>query len=105
MRLSVLAAYDSGKPTRQVAKELGCSESWARRVKQTRNTPRFIFQRRTRRRVPRWSAYEEQIVALIESNLDMTLEHLKSALDTDLSLASLSRALQHLELSKSVRYW
>jgi transposase len=36
LRDRVLAAYDRGMPTRQIAKTFSISESWARRVKQVR---------------------------------------------------------------------
>jgi transposase len=99
-RFAVLAAYAAGKKTRQIAKELVCSESWARRVKQKRNTPRFIVRSRTRHRTPRWVVYSDEIKALMHENPAMTLVKLKAALNTDLSIQTLCRALNALDVSK-----
>ena len=40
LRERVLAFYDEGLPTRQIARNLRVSESWCRRVKQRRGLPR-----------------------------------------------------------------
>ena len=101
-RLAVLRACDAGKTTSQVAKEFRCSPSWVRRVKQRRREGRLVGPRLRRHRrchpTPRWVGYQDDIEALIEKDPEMTLRELKEALDTDLSLSTLSRALKQLRL-------
>src|SRR5690348_8358927 len=100
MRQAVLAAYHSGKRTKQIAEELGVSTSWARRVKQRRGVPkvRRLFGRR--KRMPLWSAYEAEIIAAMEENEFLKLRELKELLGTTLSVQTLCRALQRLGYSK-----
>jgi transposase len=101
-RQAVLATYAAGKKTQEVAKEHGVSRSWARRVKQRhREPPRMQRHPRPRRREPRWTEHAEQIEELMDKNPDMKLRELKEALQTDLSVQTLSRALKQLGLSKN----
>lgn len=92
--------------THEVAKLVGCSRSWARRVKQNRNKFGFIFRPRTRHRTPRWKLEldADEIEKLLAADPFMTLQQLKEALDTELSLSTLSRALAALELTRSERF-
>ena len=99
MRRDVLAACDSGGETRVVALRFNVSESWVRRVKQERRELGKTAPCTTRRRIPRWHAYREQMEKLIAEQPDMTLRELKEALGTDLSRATLCIALRELKLT------
>lgn len=99
MRRDVLAACDAGEGTRAVALRFNCSESWVRRVKQERRELGKVAPATTRRRVPKWVRYREQIEALIAAQPDMTLRELKEALGTDLSRSTLCVALRRLKLT------
>jgi transposase len=99
MRREVLAACDRGEGTRAVALKFNCSESWVRRVKQERRELGKTAPLLTRRRVPKWEPYREQIRALVDEQADLTLVELKSALATDLCPATLCMALRKLKLT------
>ena len=99
MRRDVLAACDAGEGTRKVALRFNCSESWVRRVKQERRELGKTAPATTRRRIPKWHRYREQIVELIARRPDMTLQELKDALGTELSISTLSVALRKLKLT------
>jgi len=99
MRRDVLDACDAGEGTRAVALRFIVSESWVRRVKQQRREWGKTAPCTTRRRVPRWHAYREQIQKLIAERPDLTLQELKEALDTSLSRSTLCVALQKLRLT------
>lgn len=100
-RLAVLDACDSGKGTRQVAKEHQVSESWVRGLKQKRREPWRFLLSPPRRRIPRWKAYEDHIDRIMKADPETTLRVLKAALGTDLSLQTLCRALKELNWSKN----
>lgn len=53
----------------------------------------------TRRRVPKWAAYREQIQSIIAQRPDVTLQQLKDELQTDLSRQTLCVALKKLKLT------
>ena len=99
MRRDVLAACDSGEETRAVALRFKVSESWVRRVKQDRRERGKIAPCTTRRRVPQWDRYREQMQRLVSKRPDMTLQELKDALGTDLSCSTLCVALKKLKLT------
>jgi transposase len=99
MRRDVLAACDAGEGTRAVALKFGCSESWVRRVKQERREHGKIAPATTRRRVPRWSAHQSQMEAIIAKRPDITLQELKDELRTPLSRQTLCTALRKLKLT------
>ena len=104
MRRDVLAACDSGEGTRAVALRFNMSESWVRRVKQERRELGKTTPCTTRRRVPRWHRYREQIQRLIAAQPDMTLQELKEALDTDLCRPTLCIALKKLKLTLKKKF-
>ena len=99
MRRDVLTACDVGEGTRAVALRFGCSESWVRRVKQERRELGKIAPATTRRRVPRWAVYREQIEQIVADRPDITLQELKGELGTDLSRQTLCTALRRLKLT------
>ena len=99
MRRDVLAACDAGGETRVVALRFNVSESWVRRVKQERRELGKTAPCTTRRRIPQWHAYREQMEKLIAEQPDMTLRELREALGTSLSRATLCIALRKLKLT------
>lgn len=99
LRRDVLAACDAGGGTRAVALRFNVSESWVRRVKQERRELGKTAPCTTRKRTPKWAAYQERIEELIAEQPDMTLQELKDALDTELSRQTLCTALKKLKLT------
>ena len=104
MRRDVLAACDAGMGTQAVALRFGCSESWVRRVKQERREQGKIAPCTTRRRVPKWAVYREQIEKCMAEQPDRTLQELKDALGTELSRQTLCTALRKLKLTLKKKY-
>ena len=99
IRRDVLAACDAGEGTRAVALRFNCSESWVRRVKQERRELGKTAPCTTRRRIPKWEPYREQIKKLIAERPDMTLRELKEAVRTDLTRQTLCVALRQMKLT------
>ena len=98
-RRDVLAACDRGQGTREVARLFRVSESWVRRVKQARREQGKVAPCTTRRRIPLWAEFTEQIQTQIARQPDLTLQELKDALSTSLSRQTLCKALQRLKLT------
>jgi transposase len=98
-RRDVLRACDDGGGTREVALRFGVSESWVRRIKQRRRETGCVAPLTTRRRTPKWQPIAEEIKQTIEEQPDLTLAELKEELGTDLSEATLCRALKQLKLT------
>jgi transposase len=100
LRDRVLAAYDRGKQTKEIAGTMGVSPAWARRVKQVRREE----QRTTR--LPMGGARVikvdlEQLRQLVEQQPDATIPELHQRLGgTDrCSESAVGMALQRLGLS------
>ena len=98
-RREVLQACDAGEGTRAVATRFNVSESWVRRIKQERREQGKVAPLKTRQRTPKWAVHAERIVVLIRQAPDLTLEELKTRLNTTLSVQTLCRALQQLRLT------
>lgn len=98
-RLEVLAAYEQGLGTQEIALKFGCSQSWARRVKQEYREQGKTGPATTRRRVPSWHAERERIEALTQQYPDQTLQELKDRLGTKLSRSTLCVALRKMKLT------
>lgn len=98
-RLEVLAAYEQGLGTQEIAVKFNCSQSWARRVKQQYREQGKTGPATTRRRVPRWHAQRERIQELTEQYPDQTLQELKDRLGTTLSRSTLCVALRKMKLT------
>jgi transposase len=98
-RREVLKACDAGEGTRAVATRFNVSESWVRRIKQERREQGKVAPLKTRKRTPKWAVHAERIVVLIRQVPDLTLEELKTRLNTTLSVQTLCRALQQLRLT------
>jgi len=99
LRDRVLAAYDRGKQTKEIAGTLGVSPAWARRVKQVRRQ-----QQRTTR-LPMGGARVikvdlEQLRQLVEQQPDATIPELHQRLGKDrCSQSAVGMALLRLGLS------
>jgi transposase len=99
LRDRVLAAYDRGKQTREIAGTLGVSPAWARRVKQVRRAA----QRTTR--LPKGGARVikvdlQQLRQLVEQQPDATIPELHQRLGKDrCSESAVGMALLRLGLS------
>ena len=98
-RQQVLAACDRGDGTRTVALHFSVSESWVRRIKQERREWGKVAPCTTRNRVATWVKEAERIKAAVAKKPDLTLEQLQAELGTDLSTATLCRALRQLRLT------
>lgn len=98
-RAQILALFDQGLGTHEVAKQLQISEPWARRVKQERREQGKLANATTRRRQPTWASLVPQIHAALAKQPDLTLAELKAELGTTLHPGTLCRALQKLKLT------
>jgi len=99
LRDRVLAAYDRGKQTKEIADTMGVSSAWARRVKQVRRE-----EHRTTR-LPMGGARVvkvdlEKLRQLVEQQPDATIAELHQRLGKDrCSESAVAMALQRLDLS------
>jgi transposase len=99
LRDRVLAAYDRGKQTKEIASTIGVSPAYARRVKQVRRE-----QHRTTR-LPMGGARVvkvdlEQLRQLVEQQPDATIAELHGRLGKDrCSESAVAMALQRLDLT------
>ncbi len=98
-RSEILALYDQGVGTQEIARRLQISLAWARRVKQERREQGKTRNATTRNRTPKWAALAPQIRAAIAAQPDLTLEELKVELGTTLHPGTLRRALKKLKLT------
>ena len=100
LRERVLKDGDAGMSTRLVALKYDVSESWVRRLKQRRREHGEIAPRSSRNGVkPKWFAYADELQQLVGEKPDITLRELRDALDQEVSLQTLSRALRQLQLT------
>lgn len=98
-RAEILALYDEGLSTLEVATRLEISLDWARRVKQERREKGKTRNATTRNREPEWAPLVPQIRAALEKRPDLTLNELRAELGTTLHPGTLCRALQKLKLT------
>lgn len=99
-RYQVAAAYDQCGSSIEVAQEHGCSESWVRRLIQTRRATGSLAPK-TPDRSDTCKLQEddlEQLRQLIEQKPDMTLGELAEALGHKASVPTIWRATQALNL-------
>lgn len=99
LRRDILAAYEAGQQTKQIALRFGVSESWTRRVKQEFRELGKTAPCAKRRRTPKWLVHADRIRELIKQSSDLTLAELQTALGTKLCLQTLCNALHALKLS------
>lgn len=98
-RKEILALYERGHSTREIATQYQISESWARRVKQEYREQGKNENAKTRRRDPRWASLAPRMKELIAERPDLTLRELKEELQTELDRGTLCRALKALKLT------
>lgn len=98
-RREVLAACDEGLGTRDASIRFKVSESWVRRIKQERRELGKTAPYTTRKRIPAWAVYSDQIREVFEARPDTTLKELKAELGTELSTKTLCIACQKLKLT------
>jgi len=98
LRGKVLAAYDRGKKTKEIAENFGVSASWAHRMKQRRREHGELAPR------PRVGKHHIKIDRtrlgeLVREQPDATLAELRSKLAVTCSLSAIWTALHQLGLS------
>lgn len=99
-RREVLADCDAGMGTMAVAIKHRVSDSWVRRLKQRRRESGEIAARPPRKKTPpKWHAYADRLRALVQQRPDITLRELREALAVEVSLQTLSVALQAMKYS------
>lgn len=93
-----MAAYDSGRQTKGIAKTFNVSPAWARRLKQHRRERGDI--------VPRTGGGNQkpkvdliQLGEWVKQKPDATLVELRESLKVDCTLWTICRALRRLKLS------
>lgn len=98
LRQRVIAACDSGKPTKEVAETFGVSRAWVRRLKQHRRERGDI--------VPRngggsrgFKFDRNRLVELVRQQPDATLVELRDRLGVSVTLWAISKALLELKLT------
>lgn len=97
-RERVLADCDAGMNTLAVAVKHDVSLAWVRRLKQRRRETGEIGARRPIKKTPpKWHAYSDQLVRLVEQQPDITLRELRERLGVQVSLQTLSVALRRLK--------
>ena len=101
LRERVLADCDGGGKTRAVAAKYRVSESWVRRLKQTRrDTGRTAPASQRRGPTPGWVAHAAAIRAAVAAAPDATLAEYRRRFALPLSRSALARALLALGLSR-----
>lgn len=98
-RKEILALYEEGLSTREIATRYQICESWARRVKQEYREHGKTDNATTRQREPKWAPMIPRIKELVASQPDLTLNELKVELQTELDPGTLCRALKKLKLT------
>lgn len=87
LRKRVLAAYDEGMQTCEVAKRLSVSRSWARRIKQWRSEGRSIEPKPMGGSVPKLDeASRERLRGFVKEVPDATLAELVDRIEKELSI-------------------
>ena len=93
-----MAAYDSGRQTKEIAKTFNVSPAWARRLKQHKRERGDI--------VPRTGGGGQtpkvdlvRLGELVNQKPDATLAELRESLKVDCALWTICRALRRLKLS------
>lgn len=98
LRDRVLAAYDRGMPTKQIAEIFQVSPAWARRVKQLRRETGRVrplpLGGKRGRKIDR-----DRLAQLVAAQPDVTLEELRRRLGITCALSSIWKALDQLGLS------
>ena len=98
-RAEILALYDQGLGTLEIATRLEISLAWARRVKQERRDQGKTRNATRRNRQPQWAPLVPRIREALAKRPDLTLNELQAELGTTLHAGTLCRALQKLKLT------
>lgn len=98
LRKKVLAAYDRGKQTKEIAEMFGVSTAWARRVKQRRRDHGELAPR------PRVGKHpikvdRARLAELVRAQPDATLAELRERLGVECSISAVWHAVHQLGLS------
>ena len=102
LRDRVLAGYDSGLKTKQIADNLRVSPAWARRVDQRRRecgetTPRKMG-------CPGVRKFDrEQLARLVREQPDATLKELRDRLGAPCGIAAISMALKAMNITQKIK--
>ena len=102
LRLRVLAAYDRGMRTKQIAAMFGVSPAWARRLKQTRRETGEIAPKKRVRKKLVYKIDRAILAELVEQQPDATLAELRDQLaerGIDCSISGVDRALRKIGVS------
>jgi transposase len=100
LRKRVLKDCDAGLGTLAVSVKYDVSPAWIRRLKQRRRETGETAPRGSRnKRQAKWLAYADRLEAIVAAQPDITLKELQQKLGEDVSIQTLSRALQRLQLS------
>lgn len=101
LRERVLQDCDTGIGTRAVARKYRVSESWVRRVKQTRReTGRVAPAAQAHGPAATWPAHAEAIREAVRQAPDATLDEYRARFALPLSRSALARAFAALGLSR-----
>jgi transposase len=100
LRRRVLAAYDQGKKTAQIAEQFDVCPAWARRLKQRRRELGIIgpLPRNAGRKPKLGEAARSRLREFIAARPDATLEEIRSALELDVSIGCLWTTLDEMDL-------
>jgi transposase len=102
-RRAAAAAYDECGSSIEVAEQMGCSESWVRRLIQHRRERHTLEPRSTARHDDQRAfddADEEKIRELIKHQPDATLQEVAEALSKKVHVSTVSRTLDRLGLPR-----
>lgn len=102
-RRAVARAYDECGSSIEVAEQLGCSESWVRRLIQHRRERGTLEPRSTARHDDQRAfddADEQKIRELIQQQPDATLGEVAEALSKKVHVSTVSRTLDRLGLPR-----
>lgn len=98
LRERVMAAYDSGRQTKEIAKLFDVSPAWARRLKQHRRQ-RGDINPRTGGAKQKRKIDLIRLGELVRQKPDATLVELRESLKVDCALWTICKALNELKLS------
>ena len=98
LRERVMAAYDAGRQTKEIAKTYGVSPAWTRRLKQHRRE-RGDIKPRTGGGGQTPKVDPARLQDLVNQKPDATLAELRESLKVDCSIWTICKALRKLKLT------
>ena len=101
IRELVLGAYENGEETAEIAEELKVSPSWSRRVKQRLREcgSREAIQQKHGFDPKLGEREEKELAKFLAEKPDTTLEELKKKLSKPVSISTICRTLQRMNLT------